>query len=205
MRTAMKSLRLSEGFLFVETAGKNTAILYLYTMTISPAGKHDIPALTELLNSAYRGDVSRKGWTTEADLLDGDLRTDAANLDELMHKPGATFLKCSTPDGNINGCVYLQKQERELYLGMLSVSPLLQAAGIGKQLLAAAIEHAKANDCSSIFMTVISARTELIAWYQRQGYRLTGERKPFPTGNQRFGIPTRHLEFVIMERNLGSS
>lgn len=171
-------------------------------MTISKATAADIPSLVGLVNSAYRGEASKKGWTTEADLLKGELRTDINTLGELLDKEGAAFLKYTSPEGIISGCVYLQKQERGLYLGMLSVSPEMQAAGIGKQLLAAAMLHAKETDCRVIFMNVISLRTELIAWYQRHGYQLTGERKPLPDDN-RFGIPTQPLEFVIMEKPAG--
>lgn len=166
---------------------------------ISAANTEDIPALVALINSAYRGEASRKGWTTEADLLAGELRTDIPTLTEVMNKPSATILKYLPAAGTITGCVYLQKQERGLYLGMLTVSPELQGAGIGKQLLAAALVHAKKNDCPGIFMNVISLRHELIAWYQRHGYHLTGERKPFPDDN-RFGTPTQALEFAIMEQ-----
>ena len=123
---------------------------------ISTANTEDVPALVTLINSAYRGEASRKGWTTEADLLAGELRTDIPTLTELMNKPGAAILKYSPEEGNITGCVYLQKQERGLYLGMLTVSPELQGAGIGKQLLVAALIHAKKNDCPGIFMNVIS-------------------------------------------------
>ncbi len=172
---------------------------YLHVMTISAASTNDIPVLVPLINSAYRGEASRKGWTTEADLLEGDLRTDAPTLLETMNKPGAAILKCTSEEGVIIGCVYLQKEERGLYLGMLTVSPELQAAGIGKQLLAAASIHAKENDCPVIFMGVISLRHELIAWYERHGYHLTGKTKPLPD-DHRFGIPTQPMEFALMEK-----
>ena len=168
-------------------------------MAISTATATDIPSLVSLINSAYRGDTSRKGWTTEADLLEGELRTDDATLAEVMNKPGAVILKHEDSEGRITGCVYLQKQERGLYLGMLSVLPELQAAGIGKKMLAAATQHARASDCPVIFMNVISLRHELIAWYERHGYHLTGETNPLPSDN-RFGVPTQPLVFAIMEK-----
>jgi len=170
-------------------------------MPILTATSTDIPALEELLNSAYRGEASKKGWTTEADLLEGDQRTDALTLHQLMQTPGAVFLKCINEQNKIEGCVFLHKNEDKLYLGMLSVSPLIQATGIGKQLMAAAESYARDQKCSSIFMKVISARHELISWYERKGYRKTGETEPFPTDN-RFGIPTQSLEFIIMEKEI---
>jgi ribosomal protein S18 acetylase RimI-like enzyme len=171
-------------------------------MAIAQAKTEDIPALVKLLNSAYRGDDSKKGWTTEAHLLAGDLRTDAANLNELMQAPGAVFLKYVNKEDSLGGCVFLQKKAHRLYLGMLSVSPWMQAQGIGKQLMAAAEEYAKDRQCTSIFMKVISVRDELIAWYERKGYSRTGKTEPFPT-DKKFGVPTQELEFIILEKKIG--
>src|SRR5262245_54998377 len=135
---------------------------------IGTAGFNDIPELTMLINSAYRGDVSRRGWTTEADLLDGDLRTDQQSLSQLLRNPNAVILKF-VDDYYITGCVYLEEQGTSLYLGMLSVSPTVQAQGIGKKLLNAAEQHARQQGCEFITMTVISLRRELIDWYERHG------------------------------------
>lgn len=170
-------------------------------MTVSKATTKDIPELVPLINSAYRGEASKKGWTTEADLLVGAMRTDVAMLTELMSNPEATVLKITDAENKIVGSVYLDIQERGLYLGMLTVSPLLQAGGIGKKLMAASEVFAKENNCSSIFMNVISVRHELIAWYEKQGYYKTGETKPLPADN-RFGVPTQPLEFAIMEKKI---
>jgi len=170
-------------------------------MPVSPATIEDIPALVALINSAYRGEASKKGWTTEADLLAGELRTDIPTLTEIMIRPLATILQYTNDAGAITGSVFLEKQERGLYLGMLSVSPLQQAGGIGKKLMQAAEQYAKEQDCPCIFMNVISVRQELIAWYERLGYRKTGETKPLPP-DTRFGIPTQPLEFAIMEKNI---
>jgi ribosomal protein S18 acetylase RimI-like enzyme len=170
-------------------------------MTISPATINDAPKLVELVNSGYRGEASKKGWTTEADLLEGDLRIDLPSLQDMLNGPGATILKVESPRGDIVGCVYLQKQEKGLYLGLLTVSPELQAGGIGKQLLVASEIYAKGYECPCIFMRVISRRVELIAWYERHGYQKTGETKPFPT-DQQFGIPTAPLEFIILKKAL---
>jgi ribosomal protein S18 acetylase RimI-like enzyme len=170
-------------------------------MPISTATADDITVLVSLINSAYRGEASKKGWTTEADLLKGELRTDAPTLTTLLNNPKAVILIYTSTGNAISGCVYLDKQERGLYLGMLTVSPLLQASGIGKQLLAAAEKYANDNNCPSIFMNVISVRHELISWYERQGYYKTGEINPFPSDNI-FGIPTQPLEFAIMEKKM---
>ena len=170
-------------------------------MQITNASKKDIAELVKLINSAYRGEVSKLGWTTEAGLLAGDLRTDYPTLAAQINKPGSVILKYTAPQNSITGCVYLQIQEKGLYLGMLSVAPVLQGKGIGKLLLAAAETFAFENKCNCIFMQVISVRTELIAWYQLNGYNMTGEKKALPDDN-RFGIPTQPLEFAIMKKNM---
>ncbi len=165
------------------------------------ASEKDIQDLILLVNSAYRGESSKKGWTTEAELLDG-LRTDEKSLNELFKKPGSVILKCTNEKSEIIGCVNLQSEKSSLYLGMLTVSPNLQGGGIGKKLLISSEEFAIANNFKSIVMTVISVRKELIAWYERHGYGKTGESKPFPTGDPSFGIPLKPLEFIVLEKKL---
>lgn len=167
---------------------------------ISVAIAADIPFLLKLINSAYRGESARKGWTHESDLVDGDIRTDAGSLKEMIQNPNAVILKY-TLSQEIAGCVYLEKQERKMYLGMLSVSPDIQAQGIGKKLLRASEEHAKKLNCTTIEMTVISVRDRLIAWYERNGYHKTGETKPFPDDG-RFGKPIQPIEFIVMKKKL---
>jgi predicted N-acetyltransferase YhbS len=169
---------------------------------IRKAGTQDVPRMVAIINSVYRGEGSKRGWTTEADLISGELRTDEADLLGLMAKPTATFLICEeTADAVAVGCVYLDRRGGRLYLGMLSVDLDWQASGIGKRLLTAAEEHARSQGCSSIFMQVIPVRSELMAWYARNGYASTGERKPFD-GNPRFGVPKEPLEFVILEKRI---
>jgi ribosomal protein S18 acetylase RimI-like enzyme len=171
--------------------------------TISTATLQDIPRLISLVNNAYRGEHSKKGWTTEAFLLEGNQRIDEPTLQQMMQTPGGIIKKCVTHAGEIVGCVYLAVQANELYLGMLSVSPDMQAQGIGKKILTAAEEYALASNCTAINMTVISVRQELINWYIRHGYYLTGETKPFPTDN-RFGTPTQAIEFVVLQKPMSA-
>ncbi|MFN0276647.1 MAG: GNAT family N-acetyltransferase [Chitinophagales bacterium] len=169
--------------------------------SIKIATQTHIPALETLLNSAYRGEISRLGWTTEAHLISGDVRTNKQVIEETMLTPGSVFLVYIAEDETISGCVNLQKHESRLYLGMFSVSPKLQGLGIGKQILTAAEEYAIFIGCDSIYMSVISVREELIQWYIRHGYRDTGERKAF----EEDGIHGKHLqvlEFMILEKYL---
>ena len=154
---------------------------------ISAATIQDIPELNVLINSAYRGESSKKGWTTEEHLLDG-IRTDEENLSELLQKENVTILKY-TANNKIIGSVYLEKQDKKLYLGMLTVSPELQGCGVGKKLMQAAEDFARNAQLDKISMTVISVRKELIAYYERRGYKNTGETKPFPMHDPKFGLP----------------
>lgn len=160
----------------------------------------DVEHLEKLVNSAYRGDSSRKGWTTEADLLDG-IRTNQEQLTQQISGPRSTMLIYEDANKQPIACVYLEQKETALYLGMLTVQPDLQSAGIGKKLLLAAEEYAVWLGKNAIQMTVISVRASLIAWYQRRGYLLTDTKEKFPTGTA-FGIPKQPLEFVVMIKNL---
>lgn len=171
---------------------------------ISVAEITDVSELNPLVNSAYRGDSSRQGWTTEADLLDG-IRIDDERLEELIGKPDTVILKYTDTNNKIIGCVHLEKKDDGMYLGMLTVSPALQSKGIGKELINASEAYAKQQDCGSVYMSVITDRTELIAWYEKLGYKNTGIKKPFPMGDPRFGLPKKNLEFVILEKNLTNS
>jgi len=168
-----------------------------------PAAPDDVPALHRLIESAYRGDSAKAGWTHEADLLGGQ-RTDETELRDILADASRVLLLAEI-DGVLTGCVQVAKQGEGLaYLGLLTVDPRRQAGGLGRWLIAAA--EAEAIDrfgATRMEMTVIRQRAELIAWYERRGYRLTGETRPFPLDDERFGFPqTRELEFVVLEKAL---
>ena len=163
----------------------------------------DITGLHHLIERAYRGDSARQGWTHEADLLGGQ-RIDVAGLTALINDPAQRILIAQT-DAGIIGCVQITaKNATTAYLGLLSVDPNFQADGLGRLLIGAAEDLARLEfGAHKIEMTVIKQRGELIAYYQRRGYALTGEVRPFPYGDERFGLPiTRALSFVVLEKCL---
>ena len=162
----------------------------------------DIPALVALVTSAYRGDASRQGWTTEADLLDGN-RIDPEVLRGDIER-GQSMVVIASRDGAMLACAHVCVQDGAGYFGMFSVRPDLQGGGVGKAMLAEAERIAREEwQLPTMRMTVIDIRDELIAFYGRRGYARTGIKKPFPYGDERYGIPKRKdLRFEILENPL---
>jgi ribosomal protein S18 acetylase RimI-like enzyme len=162
----------------------------------------DIPAVVTLVESAYRGDASRAGWTTEADFLDGR-RTGPDDIEAILARPQSRLLLAER-DGALLACAHVAVEDGAGYFGMFSVDPTRQGSGTGKQVLAEAERIARDEwHMTAMRMTVIDIRDELIAFYERRGYRRTGIKKPFPYGDARFGLPKRHdLRFEILEKPL---
>ena len=170
-------------------------------MIIDTATDADLPALHALIESAYRGDSARAGWSHEADLLDGQ-RTDLATLGAMLADPAQAVL-VARDGASLAGCVAVaDRGNATAYIGLVTVDPSRQATGLGRLLLDAAERHAMLQFAAKrAEMTVISLRIELIAWYQRRGYALTGETRPFPAADPRFGLPRRDdLVFVVFAK-----
>ncbi|MBP3982991.1 GNAT family N-acetyltransferase [Pseudoxanthomonas helianthi] len=171
----------------------------LFFRAATPA---DIPALVALVTSAYRGEASKQGWTTEADMLDGQ-RIDPEVLRRDIERPRSRIVVAER-GGELLACAHVAEEDGAGYFGMFSVRPDLQGSGMGKTLLAEAERVAREEwTLPAMRMTVIDIRDELIAFYERRGYARTGIKKPFPYGDERFGIPKRDdLRFEILEKAL---
>lgn len=170
-------------------------------VTFRDATLADVPALVALVESAYRGESSRTGWTTEADLLHGR-RTDPAGVTAVVTGSGSRMLVAER-DGSIVACCQLEERGSVGYFGMFAVRPGHQGAGLGREVLAEAERRERERGAEQMHMTVIVQRTELIGYYQRRGYRRTGELHPFPYGDERFGLPQRDdLAFEVLVKAL---
>ncbi|MEU0656581.1 GNAT family N-acetyltransferase [Streptomyces albogriseolus] len=171
-------------------------------LTFRDATDADVDALVELIESAYRGESSRAGWTTEADILQGQ-RTDPEGVLEVVKAPDSRLLTVER-EGRIVACCQLEHRGDHAYFGMFAVSPALQGAGLGRAVIAEAERQARESwGVTEMHMTVITVREDLIAWYERRGYRRTGRTTPFPYGDERFGIPQRDdLAFELLVKEL---
>ena len=213
------------------------------------ASEADVPAVVALVESAYRGESSREGWTTEADLLLGQ-RTDAAMVTDSMARPGVHLLlafagpelvgcceltepgatsgssgaehaaattdesrsdghatdraAASEPRSEPHGCSAEMVTGSAVYLGMFAVRPNLQGGGIGRQMIDESARLARDEwGADTLELTTIKQREDLIAWYERRGFTRTGELRPFPYGEPRYGLPQRDdLEQAVLVRPL---
>jgi GNAT superfamily N-acetyltransferase len=173
-------------------------------LSFAVATADDVDAVVALVESAYRGEASRAGWTTEADLLDGQ-RTDAHAVRGIIASATSQLLLACDGDGELIACCQLERREADVaYFGMFAVRPGRQGTGLGRAVLAEAERRAREDwSATAMEMTVIEARRDLIAWYVRRGYAETGETKPFPHGDARFGQPRRDdLYFVVLRKSL---
>jgi len=172
---------------------------------ILPATPADAPALAALINQAYRGPATPQAWTTEAHLLDGPrISEDHLRKMALMTRDNhAALLKYVAGSGSILGCVYLKPKGKRLYLSTLAVAPEAQGQGVGRQLLAAAEDYARQHDCTRMLISVLSARPELVAWYERHGYQRTSKSEAFPATTE-FGKPRQPLVLLSLELRVKS-
>jgi GNAT superfamily N-acetyltransferase len=168
-----------------------------------PATLADSDAVVDLVTTAYRGDDSRAGWTTEADLLDGPRITADVLADDLANPSGRVLLGIEG-DRILACCNIVRKDDDTVYFGMFAVSPVSQGGGLGKQVMAEAERIARDEwGAVAMEMTVLEPRDELIAFYERRGYVRTGGHAPFPYGDERFGSPRREdLRMAVLRKPL---
>ena len=171
-------------------------------LTFRAATLAEATAIVALVESAYRGESGRRGWTTESDLVEGH-RTSKWEVSRLITQPDSRVILAHRDDLLI-GCCHLRKKKNSCAFGMFAVTPELQRAGVGKQLIQEAERVARDEyRCTQMELTVISVRAELIAWYERRGYLRTGKLRPFPAGNGCTGFaPKRELHFELMVKPL---
>jgi ribosomal protein S18 acetylase RimI-like enzyme len=174
------------------------------TIQFRRANPNDAAAMTELINSVYRGEESKAQWTTEAHLLEGTRITEEELL-HLIKNPEVHFLLMEQNGELIGSVELMQKIQNKIYLGMLSIRSKLQAQGLGRKLVMAAENYAKTElKGTTMTMYVIESRHELINWYVRQGYVDTGERVPFPREERAEldRVLVDKIDFLIMEKSL---
>jgi GNAT superfamily N-acetyltransferase len=173
-------------------------------LDLAEATDADVPAVVELINRAFRGRGADASWSTQEHYIEGTRTTAEMLREEMAAHADARLLLWRRPDNTLLGCVWMQPEANHVwYLGSLSVDPREQDAGSGRRLLAAAEDWARARGAQEIKMTVVQVRAALLEWYARRGYALTGETKPFPYGDTRYGRPTRDdLYFVVLSKRL---
>jgi len=199
---AAKELDCVQRFRFSPTSDSQGRLAH---MLLKHAVEADFAEIIDLVNLAYRGTGPSASWNIEAGIIEGQRLNELLLREDLAAKPDAHFLiHRDEIDGSLMGTVWLDESESGVwYLGLLTVKPTLQNSQLGRTLLNAAEEFARKRGAACVRMTVVNVRDTLVAWYQRRGYRLTGETKPFPYGDNRFGTPLRDdLEFVVLEKNL---
>jgi ribosomal protein S18 acetylase RimI-like enzyme len=176
------------------------------TISLQLAEDTDLPAIVDLMNAAFRGRLAEKSWSFGTAYVTGTRTNESLLREEIA---GGALILLAKEDASLalQGCVSLRRLSAERwYLGSLTVDPALQNKGFGRTLLYRAEEYAVAHGARTMEITVVYVRTALISWYERRGYRRTGETRPFPYGDNRFGIPTRDdLKFVVLDKSLRQS
>jgi ribosomal protein S18 acetylase RimI-like enzyme len=172
-------------------------------MILRKAAPSDYAEIIDLANLAYRGhEGAVPSWNVEKGIVDGQRLDDSLLREELAAKPDGALLVYREGDGPLLGTAWLTPESDDVwFLGLLTVRPELQNQQLGRRLLAAAEEYASDRGAKRMRIGVLHVRDTLIAWYERRGYRATGEIEPYPYDDLRFGTPLReNLHFLIMEK-----
>ncbi|GAA4675778.1 GNAT family N-acetyltransferase [Frondihabitans cladoniiphilus] len=173
-------------------------------LTFRPATAADTSVIVDLVTSAYRGEASTAGWTTEAHLIDG-VRITPELLQHDLDNPAGLVLLGVEGDGTVVTCCNLVARDARVgYFGMFAVSPARQGEGLGKVVLAEAERLLRDEwSCTTMEMTVLDQRPELVAFYERRGFVRTGTFEEFPYGDERFGTPrVAGLRLAVLRKPL---
>ncbi|MEI7916647.1 MAG: GNAT family N-acetyltransferase [Methylophilaceae bacterium] len=158
----------------------------------------DAISIAELVNSAYRGEISRAGWTTEADLLDG-LRITTPEVATLIKREDA-FVLVGVLRDQIIASIACEHLENTAKFGLIAVKPTLQNKGYGREMIKAA-EAITAREwrVAGFYMSVITLRTELIEFYERLGFERSGQFEDFPENPALWQpkVQTLALEYLV--------
>jgi GNAT superfamily N-acetyltransferase len=175
------------------------------SLTFRKATSADASSVLNLVRSAYRGESSRAGWTTEADLV-ADERIDTPGVvAKITHPRGAILLASDPTSGDLVSCCEVLCRDDDIaYFGLFAVDPKKQAGGVGRKVLEHAEAFAKKEfGAKHMEMWVIWPREELIAWYIRRGYQKTSRTAPFPYEHLVNGKALRDdLYFVTLDKEL---
>jgi GNAT superfamily N-acetyltransferase len=175
-------------------------------MVLGKAVEADYDEIIDLANLAYRGrEGATPSWNIEKGIVGGSRLDQALLHEELAAKPdGALLVYREEADGPLLGTAWLNPERDGVWsMGLLTVRPELQNRQLGRKLLAAAEDYARARGATRTRIGVLHVRETLIAWYERRGYEPTGFTEPYPTDDPRFGTPLqKNLQFVIMEKQI---
>ncbi len=174
-------------------------------MVLREATRADFAEIIDLANLAYRGrEGTTPSWNIEKGIVGGSRVSDSLLKEELAEKPDGALLVYREENGPLLGTAWLNPEADGVWsMGLVTIRPELQNQQLGRKLLAAAEEYARVRGATRMSIGVLHVRDTLIAWYERRGYRATGDTEPYPTGDARFGTPLReNLHFVMMEKEL---
>jgi len=175
-------------------------------MVLRKAVEADYDEVIDLANLAYRGrEGATPSWNIEKGIVGGQRLDHSLLREELAAKPdGALLIYREQADGPLLGTAWLNPEGDGVWsLGLLTIRPELQNQQLGRKLLDAAEDYARSRGATRMRIGVLHVRDTLIAWYERRGYRATGDAEPYPNDDPRFGTPLREdLQFLIMEKEI---
>lgn len=188
-----KEIPYSSGHAAIES-DKTLNVVY------TPATEDDVEALVALVNSVYRGEHSKQGWTTEANILEGK-RVDTAWVRDVIESSHSTLI-VARRHGAVIGCLQIDIEAPVAHLGLFAVDVVSQTLGIGKRLLQEAEVYAKSNNISTLQLEIIDKRADIILYYERRGFQATGESLDFPVRDDLWRSKVGPLQLLVYRKQL---